>query len=593
MDETSGQYRLNLLGAFRLAGPDGARIEIASRKGVALIAMLAMANQGERSRGWLQDKLWGSRQQTQARGSLRRELADLRKSLNAGSQPLLIGGHDRVGLDLRHVYIDARAPDGADDEFAGPANGLSQDFLEGLDIAGEEGFEAWLREQRGAQRERARTPRRPGDDGTAAGGGHRRQPAVPTDARGRPSVAVLRFEHAPGDAEGIYLAEGIAEEIISALARSRLISVTSRHSSLAYDPQNVGARAICADLGVEYIVQGHIRRVGEVLRVSAALVAGAKDKTIWSERYDRRIDDLLAVQDQITAAIIGTLEPALLGHEEIQALHGGARNPRHWDLFMRGRWHFWRATRDDWAIAHEFLTGALVLEPEDVPTLSHLALCRLGEVWAGVAEDPGAAITEANRLALKAVSLDGSDAYAHNILGTALSLMGRFEEAMAEQRRALELNPYLAAADGELGRLSVFAGRLDEAIAHSDRAIAASPNDPHVFVWFRSKALARFVAREYGEAARHAADACARSPHQFFLHYLLAACHGAAGDLARARIAIEEGRRLQPRYTLEMIKLACPFADPEPFARYIEALGKAGWDGEQVQRGAAGSEDGR
>ena len=165
------------------------------------------------------------------------------------------------------------------------------------------------------------------------------------------------------------------------------------------------------------------------------------------------------------------------------------------------------------------------------------------------------------------------------MLGTVLSMLGRFDQAVAEQRRALELNPYLAAAAGEFGRLYVFAGRMDDAIAYSDRAIAASPNDPHAFVWFRNKALARFIMGEYADAARHAADACARSPHQFFLHYLLAACHAAAGEPERARTAIAEGRRLQPNYTLQMLRIAYPFENRAHFEKYAEALRQAGWDG--------------
>lgn len=396
-------------------------------------------------------------------------------------------------------------------------------------------------------------------------------------AHEKPSIAVLPFKHPPGGEDTAYFAEGVAEELIAGLARSRMLAVTPRQSSLTYDPKGADAARISADLGAEYIVQGHVRRLGKVVRVSVELVNGPEEKTVWSARYDRPIDDLFAVQDEITASIVGTLEPALLGHEETQSLQ--ARNLRHWDLFMRGRWHFWRSTIEDGAKAREFLLQALALEPDDVPTLCLLSLCHMGDVWAGAAKNPAESIAKAHRMALKAVALDDLDAFAHNILGIALSLMGRIDHAMAEQRRALELNPYLAAAAGELGRLFVFAGRLEESIAYSDRAIAASPNDPHAFLWFRTKALACFIAQRYDEAARHAADACARSPHQFFLHYLLTACHAAGGNLARARIALEEGRRLQPRYTLEMLKLGHPFADPEHSARFIDALKAAGWDG--------------
>lgn len=568
------QYSLNLIGPFRLFGADGERIDIPSKKGAALLAALATASDGERTRSWLQEKLWGTRQQSQAQGSLRRELSNLRKHLNVGPRPLLICDHDRVRLDLERLSLDIR-----DDILIG-----SQDFLEGLDIAGEEGFEEWLREQRNALNARAARVRAPAEPASFAPREESPPAIAPravagAEASPRPTVAVLRFG-ASSSQEDLYLAEGIAEEILSGLSRSRLLSVCSRHLSLTLNPLGQDASDVCARLGVKYVVQGQLRRrPGGGLRISVFLVDGDEDRTVWSEHYDRPVDDILAVQDEIVGAIIGTLEPALLGHEEIQSLRGGARSLRHWELFMRGRWHFWRATFGHWASARDFLSQALALEPDDVPTLSHLSLCMLGEVWAGMVpeQDRDAQIAEAHVLALRAVSNDPLDAYAHYVLGTVFSMQGRLEQAEAEQRRALEINPYLAPALGEQARLWVFLGRLDEAIAQADRAIASSPNDPHLFLWFRSKALAKFAAGRPADAVRDAADACARSPHQFFLHYLLAACHAAAGDTANAAVALAEGRRLQPAYTEEMVRLAHPFRTPEHLVQYLAALRKAGW----------------
>jgi TolB-like protein/DNA-binding SARP family transcriptional activator/Tfp pilus assembly protein PilF len=417
-------------------------------------------------------------------------------------------------------------------------------------------------------------------DGEAGAGGRSRPRSdrFSADHHERPTIAVLQFGHPSGGEEQAYFSEGMAEELIAGLARSRLLAVTARQSSLTYDPKGADARRICADLGVEYIVQGHVRRLGNVVRVSVELVSGLEDRTVWSARYDRPLDDLFAVQDEITAAIIGTLEPALLGHEETHSLQGGTRNPRHWDLFIRGRWHFWRSRFGEGPEAVDYLRQAMALEPNHVPTLSLVALSYLAPVWAGMAKDPAGSIGKAHGLALKAVSLDGSDAFAHYTLGTVLSLMGRIDHAMAEQRRALELNPYLASSAGELGRLFVFDGRLDEAITYSDRAIAASPNDPHVFLWYRNKAIACFIAERFSEAAGHAADACARGPHHFFLYYLMAACHSAAGDLAQARIALSEGRRLLPRYSLETLKIGHPFTHQEHLERFVDALKGAGWE---------------
>jgi TolB-like protein/Tfp pilus assembly protein PilF len=538
------------LGPFRLTGPDGRRIEVVSRRARAIIAMLATARDGERTRPWLQDRLWGDRHPAQARASLRRELSGLRKLLNAGGAAVLIAIHDRVRLDLACIDVDVHGGD--DDETAGEG----REFLEGLDIDGEDGFEEWLRAQRSA----GVTPR------------VRAAPAT------RPSIAVLRFEHAADNQDEAYFADGLADEIIAGLARSRLMSVTSRHTSLAHDPRGQTLPSLCADLGVDYVVLGRVRLAGAAARVTVSLANGAENRTIWSERFERSLDDIFAVQDQVTAAIIGALELAVLDHEEIQSRRTDTRNPSHWQLFIRGRWHFWRATLNDWVIARGFLKLALSLEPDDVPSLVMLALCHLGEVWAGVPADPRAEVSAAHELTLRAVALDPTDAYAHSALGIVLSMMGQPEAAVAEQRLAIELNPHLAPAHGELGRMALFEGRLEDAVAHVDRAMSICASDPHAFLWHRTKALAALIDGRPEAAVGHAADARARNPHQFFLHYLTAACHAAAGDLTRAQAALSEGRRLHPQYTLAMMKLGAPFAKPEHLEVYVNALRKAGWE---------------
>jgi TolB-like protein/Flp pilus assembly protein TadD len=561
MAETPGQHHLSLLGAFRLTAPDGARIEITSRKGKALVAMLAMASEGERARTWLQDKLWGTREPAQAASSLRRELSNLRQVLNAGSEPLLTANHDRVRLDLRRLRIDARAQ-----PLEAP---LAHDFLEGLDLNGEDGFEEWLREQRSALRARA-AANRPAAPAPEAGGG-------PVQDDGRPAVAVLAFGHPTSAEAEVHLAQGIAEDIIAGLARAKLLTVSSRQSSLAFAGPGLTADRICAELGVDYIVQGQVRLVAGTARISAHLVNGADDTTVWSARYDRPVTDLLAVEDEISATIVGALEPALLAHEEAKALRAPLSDLDPWGLFIRGRWHFWRSTRPDSLKAYELLNRALTLKPDDPPTLSLLAHCCLVEVWGGTAPDTPAAIAEAHRHALRAVHLDGSDAFAHFTLGVVLSTMGRPGQDMAEQRRALELNPHLPAAHGELGRLHAFAGQTQEALAACDRAIAASPSDPHLWLWLLSKAIACFTAARYEEAATHAAAACATRPDYFFLHFLQAACAAEAGRLAEARVAMSEGVRLKPRYSLVALQIGHPFVDPKHLDRYVSALEAAGW----------------
>jgi tetratricopeptide (TPR) repeat protein len=570
-----GGYELQLLGPFRLTDPGGRRVPVSSKRGMALIAMLAMSLEGERSRGWLQEKLWGARQDAQARGSLRRELSELRKLLNPGgsdADAILITERDRVRLDLTRVRVDALIAEDLADQ--GGAHGRSaDDFLEGLRLVGEEGFQDWRRERRLALRSRLRSPAAEPAAAKAASP----ERLEPITSRRRPVLAVTPFETAASLAEEEGFARSLARELATALARSRLIMIRSTGATrLATRPSTA---QLCAELGADYLIQGHVRRDGETLKTLVTLDCAREDRAVWSSRHEQALDANGAGLERLVAAVAGRIEPALLDHEATRSLSGDHPPDDAWSLFLRGRWRFWRAKAEDFESALDLLRGAHDLNPRDVPTLTLMALCCLGQVWTGVVADPHAHIQRAYGYAMSAVGLDPGDAYAHSVLGVVLSMMGRVDQALAEQRLALDLNPYLPAAAGEMGRLSLYANQLEEAIAWSDAAISEGPNDPHAFLWFRTKALARFITGHYDEAAAHAADACARSPHQFFLHYMLAACRSAAGDLEAARLALAEGRRLLPVYSFDMMRLGLPLADAALVERYARALRRVGWSG--------------
>lgn len=412
--------------------------------------------------------------------------------------------------------------------------------------------------------------------------------ARPVPGKARPSLVVLEFTHPPGDEEQGWFAEALADELTAGLSKSPLLAVTPRQVLIHSDAAGRPPGAICARLGVDYVLDGKVRSLGSTVRVSVDLIQGVDETTVWSARYDRPVTELFALMNEITTSIIGTVEPAVLEQEVSRALKTPEHSLPFWRLFVQGRRHFWRSTPEDVRAAEDLLEQALEIEPDDVSALSTLAHCKLFDVWSGVAKDPTAAITEAHRIALRAVAAGESDAFAHFTLGVVLSMMDRFPEAKAEQRWALELNPYLAAASGEMGRLLAFEGDSAGAVAYSERAIAASPNDPQTWLWHRSKAIARFVAGEYEAAARDAADARTRKPDRFSLYYLLAACYSAAGQKAPARRALADGDRLareqhvgkDEAYSLDALKMGHPFVRPEDLDRLVNALKTAGWRGD-------------
>lgn len=414
--------------------------------------------------------------------------------------------------------------------------------------------------------------------------------AKPT-GKARPRLVVLEFTHAAGDEEQAWFAEALADELTAGLSKSPLLTVVPRQALLHSDVAGHPPGAICARLGVDYVLDGKVRSLGGTVRVSVDLIQGSDETSAWSGRYDQPMADLFPLLNAITSSIIGTVEPAVLEREESRVLKAPEHSLQFWRLFVQGRRRFWRSTAKDVRAAEDLLEQALAIEPDDVSALAILAHCKLFDVWVGTSLDPAAAVAMAHKIALRAVSAGPSDAFAHYTLGVVLSMMDRRAEAKAEQRRALELNPYLAAASGELGRLLAFEGESDEAIAHSERAIAASPNDPHTWLWFRSKAIARFVAGDYEGAARDAADACARGPERFPLHFLLAACYSAAGHAEQAERALEDGENLAwdrvgpgrrsnaTGYSLEALRIGHPFARAADFNRCVKALQKAGWQG--------------
>lgn len=394
----------------------------------------------------------------------------------------------------------------------------------------------------------------------------------------RPSIAVLPFRHPPGDDDQAYFAEGMAEDIIVGLSRSRLLRVTSRQSSLAYDAERSSTAQACADLSVRYLVRGQIRRMGGKVRVRVELIDGDSDEVAWAGHQDRPLAEIFDLQDSITNGIVGTIEPALLCREQDLAVRR-PQSVKHWDLFIRGRYHFWRSTYEHFQQAEEQLLKALELEPDDAPTLVLLAMTQLGDIWGGRTSDFQQTIKRAHHYAVRAVAADPRDATTHYALGIVLTLFGQFDQAMAEQRRSLDLSPGNAQALGELGRLLAFRGNAEEALALNAEALSLSPTDPHDWLWLRSMSIAALRLGHPDEALTHAQNALTRRPDFFFLHLQAAVCWQKIDDHQAARAACAHGMKMNEHYSLSALKWGHPFVDDHDLDDFVATLRSAGWTG--------------
>src|SRR5262249_44752593 len=243
--------------------------------------------------------------------------------------------------------------------------------------------------------------------------------ASPTEREHRPSIAVLPFANLSGDKEQEYLADGITEDIITALTRFRWLFVIARNSSFAYKHKSLDAKQIAQELGVEYLIEGSVRRSGQKIRISAQLVEATSGKHIWAERYDLEMTEVFAIQDEIAERVAGAIEPELLKTEGAQAAARHTGNITAWDTVRRGTWHFHQVTRENHLKARELFRQAAKLDP-DLPE-GHLWLGRVsnGIVAYGWSDDPAADLRGGTAAALKAVPPDQRNPYSAQALANA------------------------------------------------------------------------------------------------------------------------------------------------------------------------------
>jgi TolB-like protein len=389
----------------------------------------------------------------------------------------------------------------------------------------------------------------------------------------RPTIAVLPFLNASGEPEQKYFSDGISADLITALSRLRWFHVISRNSSFACEAMDT--RRIGEELGVGYLVEGSVRKSGDRVRITAHLNDVATCNQLWAERYDRRLSDVFAVQDEITEAIVAAIEPQLYAAENFRAQRKASESLDAWELVMRALSHFWRVTRDDNRAAQTLLEQAIAVEPgyaqaHAVLAVSHTFGAHMG--W----EDAAGAVAIAQRAGLAAVHADGEDAWAHLALATAHSYSRRLEDALAEFETALRLKSGFPLAQGCYGLVLAWAGRWREGAEAARRAMRLSPRDPFCAIYSGVAAYAEFVGRNYAESMRLAREATRRRMDFVGGYRVLVAAAGMAGEIELARAALDELRRVQPGISLAWVARELPLPDNAEVRHFLEGLRQAG-----------------
>ena len=400
--------------------------------------------------------------------------------------------------------------------------------------------------------------------------------AAPLALPDKPSLAVLAFDNLSGDPEQAYFSDGIAEDIITELSKYRSLFVIARTSSFEYKGRAANVRAIGRELGVQYIVEGSVRRAGNRVRITAQLVEAETGNHVWAQRYDRDLEDIFAVQDEVTQAIVTAIEPELATAERQRAHRKPAESLDAWETYQRGLWHLFRYEPGDGAKAQEFFQRAIDRDPNFSSAYAGLAYALYYSVVLGLADDPDEQIARAVKIGKTAVSIDATDPFAHVALGRAYLLAGEHDASLAALDIAIALTPNYANA--HFGRAHTLwqVGRPEEAIASHDEAIRLSPRDPIMWAFMASKAIALSMLDRHEEAVEWARKA-QRQPNAAI--WAIMAEISALGHLDRAdeaKRALARALAIKPDLTLAFADTALKIKHQRDRQHYIDGLIKAG-----------------
>jgi TolB-like protein len=571
----AARYRLALVGPFRLSRPDGKRVEIASKKGMALIAMLATARDGERTREWINDKLWGSRENAQARSSLRRELSNLRKLLNSGPTELLVCTRDRVALNLEHLAIDV----GPGSPPNGSAGAKFQDeFLEGLDIPQEEGFEEWLRQQRSVQNEQAQPsePRRNGNGSRPFTPlqVHPEPPATealeaalaPRAFTSGPSVAVLRLANLTGNSDDAYFAEGFRQELINALSRLRWLTVIAGDSG---EGKSAASSSDATRLGAKYLIDGTLRKTNELMFIDVRLYEAVRAQVVWSKRLEIVRPLVATALDECLKEVVAHLGAKIDRDEQLSARERPSLNATVTDLVWRGRWHLNRLKRGDSDRAQELFAKALALDPHSPEALINATHALAWAIWSG--RQPPHRVHEVRRLAQQSMEADPSDGRAYWLAGTAETWLRHMKPALDLLFQAVELTPSLAIAHAQIGCTLNLCGKPDQASQHLQLARRLSPFDVHLFFVFGELAMMSSLQQDYANALAYADLSIARRQHYWYSHMVKVDALVRLGEKRQASEAVRELMALRPNFTCSYIDWI-PFEDQSLNKRFADSV---------------------
>ncbi len=391
----------------------------------------------------------------------------------------------------------------------------------------------------------------------------------------RPSIAVLPFANMSGDPEQEYFSDGISEDIITALSRIRWFLVIVRNSSFSYKGTSPDIRHVARELDVRYVLEGSVRKAANRVRITAQLIDAADGSHIWAERYDRDLDDIFALQDEITETVVRAIEPELSRVEQERARRKRSDDLDAWDCYQRGMWHVWRSKKADNEEAQRLFRRAMEIDPHFASGYAGLATARMRSTVLGIADQPAEEIAEGMRAANTALSLDERDAAAHVALGMAAMFRWDYNAALDATAKAIDINPNYAFAHLQNGLGFVYSDRPEEALPELALMERLSPRDPMLWLAFIGHGIAYLTLGDDDAALSWTRKSVqeANAPYNAYMwHAIMLAQLGRTDE---ARNVTADLMRLRPDFSLKIAR-ATPSGGNLLKTTHLDSLREAG-----------------
>ena len=390
----------------------------------------------------------------------------------------------------------------------------------------------------------------------------------------RPSIAVLPFDNLSGDPEQEYFSDGLTEEIISTLSKVPKLFVIARNSTFTYKGKPVKVQQVSEELGVRYVLEGSVRKSGDKIRITAQLVDAIKGHHLWAEKYDRNIDDIFAVQDEITKRIITAMQVKLTVGEQVQTAARGTNNLEAYLKCLQANEYMHQINPESNALGKRLAEEAVALDPEYAWAYYVLGRGHMLDVWVKASKSPKESIGKAIGLVQKAIALDDTNVDAQGLLAFLYSMTRQYDKSIVQAEKALALNPNSAWAHFAVGKTLSFAGRWEESIPEYKKAIRVNPIPPGNQLW--SLGLSYAYTGQYEEAIKWCAKAVHHEPDDLLARILITVVYSLSGRDEEARAEAAEVLRIQPKFSVKGFEKRLTYKRKEDTEKFLNALRKAG-----------------